>query len=89
MPEANVGLFDIATVAEAADAVELETTILVIRLTVLAAGVRPVNAVVPLYVHDVFAVLLLGVTYAVFPYMLAKFAMLGFAIFYSLKSEDH
>jgi len=82
-------LFAIATVAEAADEVVLEIIILVIRLTVPVAGVSPVNAVVPLYVHAVFADVVLGVTYAVLPNILPTFTMFGFAIIYSLKSKNH
>jgi hypothetical protein len=57
-----VALFEIATVAFTAEAVELLTTIPVTRFTVLAAGVNPVNEVVPLYVHEVVADVPLGVT---------------------------
>jgi hypothetical protein len=60
-------LFDIATVALATDAVELTTTILFSLFTEPTAGVSPVNAVEPLYVHDVFTDVLPGVMYAVFP----------------------
>jgi hypothetical protein len=48
VPEPNVALFAICTVQFAADDVTFATTMLVTRLTVPEAGVRPVNEVVPL-----------------------------------------
>lgn len=57
----------IATVAFAAVDVVLLTTIEVTRFTVLDAGVKPVSDVVPLYVHEVVAVVPEGITYAVLP----------------------
>jgi hypothetical protein len=54
--EPNVALLPIAIVAVAALEVVLAAVIDVTRFTVPAAGVKPVNEVVPLYVHDVVAV---------------------------------
>ena len=56
MAEPNVALLPIAIVAVTALEVVFAAVIDVIRLTVLAAGVKPVSAVVPLYVQDVVAV---------------------------------
>ena len=58
----KVALLPTATVAVAALAVVLLTTIEVTRFTVLTAGVRPVSAVVPLYVHEVVAEVVEGIT---------------------------
>ena len=67
VPLPKVALFEIATVALTAEPVVFDTTILVTRLTVLAAGVSPVSAVVPLYVQLVVALVPEGVTYATLP----------------------
>jgi hypothetical protein len=55
-------LFEIATEQLAADAVTLDTTILVTLFTVLAAGVKPVSEVEPLYVHATDTDVLAGIT---------------------------
>jgi hypothetical protein len=54
--EPNVALLPIAIVAVTALEVVFDAVIDVIRFTVLAAGVKPVSEVVPLYVHEVVAV---------------------------------
>ena len=54
--EPNVALLPTAIVATAADDVVFATVIDVTRFTVFVAGFRPVNAVVPSYVHEVVAV---------------------------------
>jgi hypothetical protein len=62
VPLPKVALLAIATVAVAALEVVLDTTIPVTRLTVFAAGVKPVSEVVPLCVHEVVAEVVEGIT---------------------------
>lgn len=54
--EPKVALLPTAMVAVAALDVVFAAVIEVTRFTVLAAGVKPVSDVVPLYVHEVVAV---------------------------------
>ena len=66
--EPKVALLPTAIVAVAAEPVVFATMIVLILCTELAAGVRPVKEVVPLYVHEVVAVAAdEGMTYPVLP----------------------
>jgi hypothetical protein len=57
-----VALLPTPIVQVAADEVVFATTMLVMRCTEPEAGVKPVRVVVPLYVHDVVAPVVLGIT---------------------------
>lgn len=79
--EPNVALLPTPIVAVAALDVVLDAIMVLILCTELAAGVKPVSDVVPLYVHDVVAVAAEeGMTYPVLPKILDMFERLGLAM---------
>jgi hypothetical protein len=78
-------LFEISTVIVAAEPVTFEAIKALILLTVPAAGVSPVSAVVPSYVHAVDTVIAEGATYAVCPRIVPTFTKFGFAMFASYR----
>jgi hypothetical protein len=78
-------LFDIATEIVAALAVTFETMMELTLLTEFVAGFKPVNAVVPSYVHAVLTAVEEGITYAVCPRIVPAFTRLGFAMIASYR----